>query len=158
MHGEAIDGRRLAAENDDLAQGLQFDVGQAAVEVGVDDAEPGFRETERMFEQAAPIGEVERHEHRTELIEAEPDAQAVRGVGQPDEDAVALADSESPERVRRAPGDVEGLRVGPLAAVGEHGEDLVRLCGRPALEHQALDALLRLRHAGVDAVCHHSLL
>ena len=141
MYADAVERYGRAAEHDQFAHGLAVDIFQPRAKIGMHDHQARFRQADGVLEQAAAIGGVDRYEHRAEIVESEPDPQAVGIVRQPHQDALALFDSERAQRVRRANRQRLHLSIGPLLAVGENGECLVGLLARPPLDHVPLDTL-----------------
>ena len=154
MNNNSVERTGRAAQDDDLAHRFAVDVVEAWTKVGVRDHQPRLRKADRMLEQRAAIGGVDRYEHGAEIVETEPDAHAVGAVRQPDKHALTLLDAERAQCVGGANGFGLHVGVSPLLAVGEDGEDLIRLLARPALDHVTLDALLRPRHARVQMIVH----
>ena len=94
MDSEAIKRTVSAAKDDDLAHGFARDVIEPRAKVGMGDHQPRLGQGDRMLEQRAAIGGIDRHEHGAEIVEAEPDAQGVGAVRQPDQHALALVHAE----------------------------------------------------------------
>ncbi len=154
MNGDALKGDGGAAEDHEFAHAFAVDVRQPWAKIGMRDHQARFRQRNRVFEQAAAIGRVDRHEHRAEIVEAEPDPQTVGIVRQPHQHAFALFDAERPQRVGGADGMRLHIGIGPLLAVGENGENLIGLLARPPFDHVPLDTLIRPRHARVQMIVH----
>ena len=120
----------IAAQHDRRRERRAVDVGQPAQEIGVRHDQPRIGIRHDMRQQAAAIGEIDRHVDRAEIVEAEPDADRIRPVGQPRQHLVALRDAECRESDRGTARDRLRLAVGPFGAVGETREHLVGRCSR----------------------------
>jgi hypothetical protein len=95
-----------------------------------------------MRQQAAAIGEIDRHIDGAEIVEAEPDANRIRSVGQPRQHLVALRDAKCSESNRCATRDRLRLAIGPFGAVGETREHLVGRCRGVTIEQRPQHAEL----------------
>ena len=136
MDGEAGHVGRRAAQHDRRRERRAVDVGEPAQEIGVSHDQPRIGIRHDMRQQAAAIGEIDRHVDRAEIVEAEPDADRIRPVGQPRQHLVALRDAECRESDRCAARDRLRLSVGPFGAVGETREHLVGRCGGVTIEQR----------------------
>jgi hypothetical protein len=125
-----------AAQHDRCRERRAVDVGQPAQKIGMGHDQPRIGIRHDMRQQAAAIGEIDRHIDRTEIVEAEPDANRIRPVGQPRQDLVALRDAERRESNRCATRDRLSLFVGPFGAVGETREHLVGCCRGVTIEQR----------------------
>ena len=125
----------MAAIGNNLA-GVQIDLGQPAQKIAVGHDQPRIGIRHDMRQQAAAIGKIDRYIDRTEIVEAEPDSNRIRSVGQPRQHLVALRNAKCGQSNRCATRDRLRLAIGPFGAIGETREHLVGRCGGVTIEQR----------------------
>ena len=154
MHGEAGNLPGHAADHQGIGQRAAIDIGEAFGELVMHHDEARLRIGDHVFEDASAIGEVDRRIDRAEIVDREPDFQAVAARRQPAQDDIALPHAELLQAERRLPDMTKRLRIGPGLVVLEHDKDLVGRFARAAFEQCGQDAVFGRWNAPVPKLRH----
>ncbi len=95
-----------------------------------------------MGQQVASIGDIDGHADGADVAECEIGLETFPAVRQPDDDMIAIGYALRLKRGTETACAVPCFRICPALTVLEDREDLIRLFGRPAVEHVTQDAFV----------------
>ena len=130
----------------------------AADEFGMHDDQLGLGVRDDVRQQAAAIGDVDRHVDRAEIVDRRTRCGSHRARSAATTARVALLDAERCRPIAVWLRDRLRLAIGPFAAVGEAHEHLVRRRRRMAVEQRPQHATFGVGHARIEPGSRHRFL